>query len=223
MAKKKQGIPLWLKRSLQLLFALVLIVSIYYNTKYFRRAYHHLIRRYYKTEFKPTDFPEDYEVHGIDISHFQDVVDWNKLWAVDTYGDTIHFGFVYIKATEGMLKEDEMFDDNWDEAKDHKITRGAYHYFLPDRSPELQAQRFISSVKLLPGDLPPAVDVENAMGVSRKVLIERLKIFIQKLESNYHVKPVIYSNVNFIEDYLAEDFKDYPFWISHFYEPELQL
>ncbi len=221
MAKQKSKTLLWTKRLLQIILVAVLILFIYQNRKYVRRAYRYITHRYYKTNFKPSDFPDGYEVHGIDVSHFQDVIDWRKLQAVNTHGDTINFQFVYIKATQGLVIEDEMFDENWDDARDHHIVRGAYHYFLPDRSPELQAKNFTSTVKLQAGDLPPAVDVEEVRGKSKDEIVATLKVYLHKIEEQYKVKPIIYSNINFVEDYLADDFEEYPFWISNYYQQEL--
>jgi lysozyme len=223
MARKPAKRPRWVRYFLWLLVILAVVVISYDNRKYFRRAYRYLTHHYYKTTSLPSDFPEDYEVHGIDISHFQDVLDWNKLQAITTRGDTIHFQFVYIKATQGALIEDNMFEENWDDARDHHILRGAYHYFLPDRNAKLQAENFISNVKLKTGDLPPAVDIEEARGISKPEIVSSLKEFLTALEEHYKVKPVLYSNINFIEDYLADDFRDYNFWISHFDEDEPDL
>jgi lysozyme len=216
MAKKKSKMPRWVKITLWFLLLLAVVIVSYQNKKYFRRAYRYFTYRYYKTSSRPSDFPDGFEVHGIDISHFQDVVQWNKLQAINTQGDTIRFQFVYIKATQGILIEDNMFDENWEEAKDHHIIRGAYHYFLPDRNPQVQAFNFIANVKLKPGDLPPAVDIEEAKGQSKAEIVSALKEFLNQVESHYKVRPVIYSNINFIEDYLMDDFKDYNFWVSHY-------
>ena len=216
MAKKNSKMPRWVKITLWFLLFLFVVIVSYQNKKYFRRAYRYFTHHYYKTSSRPSDFPTGFEIHGIDISHFQDVVEWNKLQAINTEGDTIHFQFVYIKATQGILIEDNMFDENWEEARDHHIIRGAYHYFLPDRNPQVQAINFIANVKIRPGDLPPAVDIEEAQGQSKEQIVSALKEFLSYLEDHYKVKPVIYSNINFIEDYLMDDFKDYNFWVSHY-------
>ncbi len=207
------------------MFAFIAIVAlaVYFNKKYVRRAYRYFAHRYFRKEFKKTDFPEDYDIHGIDISHYQDRIDWKKLMAVETYGDTIHFKFVYIKATEGILGGDDTFDYNWEDAKSNHIVRGAYHYFLPGRSARLQAKNFINTVKLEPGDLPPVVDIEETRGKTKAEITAGVKEFMDSLESHYRVQPVIYSNFNFIEDYLLDDFKAYPFWIAHYYKDELVL
>jgi lysozyme len=223
MAKRKFSFSLLLKRSMMVLLTITLAMVIYENKKYLRRAYRFLTHAYYKTNFRPTDFPDNYNVHGIDISHFQDVSNWKKLFAINSDGDTIRFKFVIIKATEGLLVEDDMFDENWEDARDNHFVRGAYHYFLPDRNARLQATNFITSVKLLKGDLPPVVDVEETRGKTREQVIQNLKQFLSIIQEHYGAKPIIYSNINFIEDYLSEDFKAYPFWVAHYYREQIQM
>ncbi|MFI5135397.1 MAG: glycoside hydrolase family 25 protein, partial [Chitinophagales bacterium] len=107
------------------------------------------------------DVPGNYSVHGIDVSRWQSNLDWKNLSALNSKGDTIPLSFAFIKATEGILWEDPMFEDNWTSAKKAGVTRGAYHYFKPNSSPTLQAKNFIGSVTLKPGDLPPVLDVEE--------------------------------------------------------------
>jgi len=223
MAKKKSKLSKWAKIVLWFLLLIAIVIVSYQNKKYFRHAYRYFTYHYNKISAKPTDFPDGYEVHGIDISHFQNIVEWNKLQALDTKGDTIRFQFIYIKATQGILIQDNMFDENWEEARDHKIVRGAYHYFLPDRDPQVQALNFINNVKINAGDLPPAVDIEEDKGKSKPEIVSALKEFLMALEEHYKVKPVIYSNINFIEDYLLDDFKDYSFWVSHYDQPSLDI
>ncbi|MCW5909154.1 MAG: glycoside hydrolase family 25 protein [Chitinophagales bacterium] len=219
----KSSLPLWVKYTLWALAVLFLVAYSYENRRIFRKAYRFITKSYYKKSFKPSDFPEDYTIHGIDISHYQVFVDWDKLKAVDTYGDTIHFKFVIVKATEGLLIEDDMFDEHWENAGKNGYVRGAYHYFLPDRSPKVQAANFITSVKLLPGDLPPIIDIEETRKKSKKEVVAALKEFIAEVEQHYKVKPIIYSNINFIEDYLMDSFPDYFFWIAHYYRDELSV
>lgn len=102
-AKKKSSIPAWVKYILWSLLILFVVAETYENRRFFRKTYRYLTKSYYKKNFKPTDFPEDYPIHGIDISHYQLFVDWDKLKAVSTEGDTIHFKFVIVKATEGSF------------------------------------------------------------------------------------------------------------------------
>ena len=63
--------------------------------------------------------------------------------------------------------------------------------------------------------------MEETGGKSKAELVKRVKIFIAEIEKHYKVKPILYSNISFIEDYLADDFTNYKFWIAHYYEDEL--
>ena len=58
-----------------------------------------------------------------------------------------------------------MFNRNWKKIKEAGLIRGAYHYFLATKSGKAQAENFINSVTLLPGDLPPVLDIEQTYGV----------------------------------------------------------
>lgn len=208
---------------------LLLLAAAYYNEKIVVR-YSYKAFRFFKAltrkdikhgKFQPIEFPYGYRVHGVDISRWQDEVDFYKLRTKTIDGDTLAFKFAFIKATEGILLEDPMFEDNWENAKDAKIVRGAYHYYIPSYDPKKQARNFITSVKLERGDMPPVVDVEEIGKRKKSELVKNLKIFIAEIEKKYGVKPIIYSNISFIEDYLADDFSNYKFWIAHYYEEEL--
>ncbi len=40
------------------------------------------------------------------------------------------------------------------------------------------------------------------------------------LEAYYHVRPIIYSYVDFYERNLGKDFDDYPLWIAHYLQKQ---
>ena len=128
-----------------------------------------------------------------------------------------------MKATEGTWKEDRTFDDNWEDAHAHHITSGAYHYFLPDKDAKKQAENYISSVTLKEGDLPPVIDIEDTRGCTKQQIVDGVKTMASLLEIRYGTKPIIYSNISFIEDYLSDDFPDYYFWVAHYYQDDLNI
>jgi lysozyme len=130
----------------------------------------------------------------------------------------IHFAF--IKATEGNDNTDNCFKRNWRKAKDAEMIRGAYHFFIATKDGTLQARNFIKNVKLESGDLPPVLDVEQTYGVSRTLLQQRIKAFLYAAELAYGVKPVIYTNADFYESYLKDEFDDYPLWVAHYLQPQ---
>jgi lysozyme len=53
-----------------------------------------------------------------------------------------------------------------------------------------------------------------------KLIMQReLKACLNTLENYYHVKPIIYTYLHFYENYLSNDYKDYPLWIAHYLQP----
>src|SRR5216684_2415566 len=104
---------------------------------------------------------------GIDVSHFQAVVDWNT---VSSGGDV----FAFAKASEGASVKDMYFADNWVGMKTAGLLRGAYHFFHPSTDAQVQADLFLQvlasanggSPLLAQGDLPAALDLEVADGVA---------------------------------------------------------
>ena len=160
--------------------------------------------------------PLGFKIHGIDVSSYQGNIYWPAVAAV--HDQDVEIRFAFIKATEGLNNIDKQFDNNWQQAKEVHITRGAYHYFLATKSGRLQAKNFIKAVKLEPGDLPPVLDIEELYGVNVDSMRHRILLWLQTVENAYHVKPIIYTNISFYKNFLGDDFNDYPLWIAHYFE-----
>ncbi|GAE82950.1 lysozyme M1 precursor [Bacteroides reticulotermitis JCM 10512] len=81
-----------------------------------------------------------------------------------------------------------------------------------------QADFFIRTVQLKPGDLPPVLDVE-VTGKKNKVELQRcVKQWLDRVESHYGVKPILYTSYKFKTKYLDDSlFNAYPYWIAHYY------
>ncbi len=159
----------------------------------------------------PTQRMVDYEVHGIDISHYQSQIEWDSIAQ-----QGIHFAFV--KASEGEHLHDSLYCHNWKELERVGIKRGAYHFFHPSLPVERQVQNFCEQVDLAPGDLPPVLDVEVTGGMSPAMITARVHYWLTAIEAYYQVRPILYSNYNFYRRYLAEAFPDYPVWIARYSE-----
>lgn len=147
--------------------------------------------------------------HGIDVSHHQGDVDWH---AVKASGVT----FVYAKATEGNDYLDPKFAENWEGIKAAGLVRGAYHFFHPNDSAETQARNFIATVKLEPGDLPPVLDIEVSDGVSRENIDREIQRWLEMVSEAYGIRPIIYSDLSFIEENLHSGFSIYPLWLAEY-------
>ena len=160
--------------------------------------------------------PVGYAVHGIDVSKHQGNIDWKRVSQMKVNG--IQVSFAFIKATEGITRQDNKFEINWKQAAQNSLLRGAYHFYYPSRDADKQADNFIQMVKLATGDLPPVIDIELSNGKSSEKIREGLKVFIARLEKQYKVKPIIYTNINFYNTHLKGDFKDYPLWIAGYFD-----
>ena len=103
--------------------------------------------------------PENYLIHGIDVSKYQEIISWESVKEMKVRN--VQLGFVFIKATEGIVNTDPQFKRNWKKSKQAGMIRGAYHFFLATKDGREQAENFISMVDLEEGDLPPVVDIEQ--------------------------------------------------------------
>lgn len=169
---------------------------------------------------EPT-YPDGYEVRGIDISHYQDRINWEKLRNA-SIGDA-PVSFVFIKATEGEELFDDNFNRNFANAKRNDLIRGAYHFFVPGVDPRRQANFFLKRAMLEPGDLPPVLDIEKTGGLTSEQLRHDVKIWLDLVEKEYGVKPILYTNHDFKLKYLnTPEFDAYPYWIAHYYINELK-
>ena len=164
------------------------------------------------------NYPKGYEIHGIDISHYQGTIDWDALR--DGMIEGCPLRFVVIKATEGSSRLDRNFKDNFAQAREYGYIRGAYHFWSNRSSAKAQAYFFLDKVRLRDGDLPPVLDVEYAPAdKSIEEFQQDILTWLHVVEDKYHVKPIIYTYYKFKEKYLgAPVFDDYPYWISHYYE-----
>ena len=160
-------------------------------------------------------------VHGIDVSHHQGEIDWSRL-SMATFRDR-PINFVFMKATEGGDFVDDSFRYNFASARECGLVRGAYHFFLPEVSAELQARNFISQVQLQPGDLPPVLDVELVGKGGAEQLQQGVSTWLSIVERHYGVAPIIYASYKFKTKYLDQQpFIHYPYWIAHYYVEDLE-
>jgi len=169
---------------------------------------------------EPT-YPEGYEVRGIDISHYQGRINWEKLRNASIGGAPV--SFVFIKATEGEKLLDDNFNENFAQSRRNDIIRGAYHFFVPGVNPRKQAEFFLHQAQLEPGDLPPVLDIEKSGSLTPEQLRRDVRVWLDMAEKKYGVKPILYTGYKFKMQYLnTPEFDAYPYWIAHYYVEELE-
>jgi lysozyme len=147
---------------------------------------------------------------GIDVDRHNGNLEWEGFART---GVT----FAFIKATQGATIVDPQFKRNWQQAKDAKILRGAYH-FLTGEDAARQAENFVQTIRQEPGDLPPVADFEaNVMGPS--ATLEGLKTFLKIVEQKTNCIPTIYSG-SYIKSLLSgtpePELGKYPLWLAQY-------
>ncbi len=150
------------------------------------------------------------ELQGVDVSHYQKAIEW------DTVATKQTLDFAFVKATEGHDYRDSLFCRNWENLRRLGIRRGAYHFFRAYGCGYEQAANFLQTVEMEPGDLAPVLDIELTDGIAPEILIEEARVWLDIVESNLGIRPIIYTNQFFYETYLAGHFEHHPLWIARY-------
>ena len=161
---------------------------------------------------EPTTFNADDKVRGIDVSHNNGTIDWQKVAAAG-------IAFAFAKATESTGFVDPQFNTNYAAMKSNGLLRGSYHFFRPKSDAQAQAQNFLKVVPQLgPGDLPPTLDVEVNDGKSASDIIQGVQQWLETVGSALGCKPIIYTSASFWNANLSgtNQFADHPLWVAHY-------
>ncbi|HMY85579.1 MAG TPA: glycoside hydrolase family 25 protein [Saprospiraceae bacterium] len=165
--------------------------------------------------------PTLYSINGIDVSVHQGMLDWKAI--KNAAAGSVKIDFAFIKATEGRTKVDKYFKYNWEQAEKNGLIRGAYHFFLPNKSGMDQARLFLKTVDFKTGDFIPVCDIEITGGADSDMIEQNLRDWLDTVEKEIGKKPILYSSKKFYETYLHQEFSDYPLWIAHYNVPALEL
>ena len=68
------------------------------------------------------EIPSDFSIHGIDVSKYQERINWVAVKEMEV--DDVQIRFTFIKATEGLGNMDAYFKRNWEKAADAGLPRG---------------------------------------------------------------------------------------------------
>ena len=162
---------------------------------------------------------------GIDVSHYQELIDWPKVKASGVR-------FAIIKASEGTGYIDPMFEENFRGALSAGIVPGTYHFYLPSLDPLQQAVHYLSVIRDIVGRqacLPPCIDLETA-GATRTAMNAAVRAFMEELKRQDGRPGLLYTSPGFWGTYLpapvlvqnrlkAADVEwalDYPLWLAHY-------
>jgi lysozyme len=156
---------------------------------------------------------------GIDVSHYQQKIDWCAVAAAGAQ-------FCFIKATEGARDVDGLFQRHWEDAATAGLIRGAYHFFRPQIPVADQVHLFARTIgQLQAGDLPPALDLEGTAGwidippAGRAPLALKM---LEAIEDCSGATPIVYMSPWFATEMLQSTpaFARFPIWIAQYTEAQ---
>lgn len=161
---------------------------------------------------------------GIDVSRWQSKVDWSLLKASG-------IEFVFIKATQGNYKTDQMMANHAEGANKAGMIIGMYHWCDPTVNAESQALYFMNAISGLPYKMISA-DVEQQWGdwtewsngrvtkiLSPTVISQNAKTILETWAKRTKVPTVVYSRASFINTYAKPAqawLSKYPLWMAHY-------
>jgi len=165
---------------------------------------------------------EPSEVLGIDISHHNQIEDWNRVVAAGVQ-------FAIIRVSHGG-ELDRKLVAHMKAARGAGIVVGAYHYYeSPDEysdapEPEAQARTFLDALRsvgmlnvgAVPGLLPPVLDAESGHPGA-----DALLRWLHEVEVETGLCPWVYTMIGWWASAIGDDdrFSRHPAWIADWSPP----
>lgn len=170
--------------------------------------------------FRTADSQPTFYIEGIDVSRYQQTVDWPQVAGAGKR-------FAIMRATLGQDYLDPTYATNHAGARVAGLQVTAYHYATPSASPGdavIEADWFAQNAALLPGDLVPALDLEQTGGLSATDLQAWVGAWLGETYARLGVRPMIYTSPNFWKNSMGNTtmFADQGYavlWIAHWLVP----
>jgi GH25 family lysozyme M1 (1,4-beta-N-acetylmuramidase) len=127
---------------------------------------------------------------GIDVSHWQDTIDWQKVAGAGKR-------FAFLKATDGHDYLDPTFATNRAGARANGLIVGAYHFARPDPSKGdavEEARWFVSQADPKPGNLLPVLDLETSKGLDQQGITLWARRWVAEVRRLTGVTPLMYTS-----------------------------
>jgi GH25 family lysozyme M1 (1,4-beta-N-acetylmuramidase) len=148
----------------------------------------------------PAPLPGVTVSEGIDVSHWQNAIDWPTVRAAGKR-------FAYIKASESTDFVDWMYATNRAQAKAAGLYVGAYHFAGPDKTPgdaAAEADHFLATATIAKGELLPVLDLEATGGLSTPELQAWVAGYLDRIYAQTGVRGVIYVSPSFWKNYMGD-------------------
>jgi GH25 family lysozyme M1 (1,4-beta-N-acetylmuramidase) len=136
---------------------------------------------------------------GVDVSHWNGTINWTSVAGA---GIT----FAIQKASESQTYVDPTYETNRNGATAAGIKFTGYHFARPDTSANdavLEADHFVETADLAPGDIIPALDLEDSGGLGVTALQNWTMAWMDRVTFRLGVKPMIYSSPGFWTSYMG--------------------
>lgn len=153
------------------------------------------------------------EIKGIDVSSYQGRISWESI-------DTNTVKFAMIRATYGSNGVDSQFINNIKGIALTTIYPGAYHYCLAKSTSDAiaEATNFINIISPYKFYYPLAIDIEDdsLINLGKKTITDIIISFCDTLRSKKYY-PIIYTNLNWIHNYIDTDrINDIDIWLAQY-------
>lgn len=130
-------------------------------------------------------------VEGIDVSKYQETIDWPAVRAAGKE-------FAFIRVSDGIHSIDEMFERNWEGAKKAGVLVGAYQFFRPGQDPTSQAELLLHKLsRLAPADLPCVLDAETTDKQDGAGIVGACSAWIDAVAGATKRQPIVYTGSGF--------------------------
>jgi len=156
-------------------------------------------------------------IPGIDISEYQNKIDWDKVGNSDVR-------FIIMRATKGLDYADPKYPSNSAGATAQGIKWTAYHYAIPDGKKGdavAQANFFVKTAHLHPGNILPVLDMEFTGGLGRGRLEDWTAQWLNRVYHLTGAKGIIYSSPSFWRSYLGDSTRfsshGYKLWVANWF------
>jgi GH25 family lysozyme M1 (1,4-beta-N-acetylmuramidase) len=174
--------------------------------------------------FQPAVYQPTSYVEGIDISQYQQAIDWPEVAGAGKR-------FAIMRATLGQTYLDPLYATNHAGARAAGLQVTAYHFATPSTAPGdavLEADWFVQNAALLPGDLVPALDLEQAGGLSATDLQAWVGAWLGEVYARLGVRSMIYTSPNFWTNSMGDTtmFADQGYavlWVAHWFVPNVSV
>jgi GH25 family lysozyme M1 (1,4-beta-N-acetylmuramidase) len=136
---------------------------------------------------------------GVDVSHWNGTINWTSVAGAG-------IKFAIQKASESQSYVDPTYTTNRNGATAAGIKFTGYHFARPDTTsndPVLEADHFVDTADLVPGNIIPALDLEVSGGLGVSALQNWTMAWMNRVTFRLGVKPMIYSSPGFWTTYMG--------------------